>query len=304
VKKATLVMTMVMALLISMVGMAAGNVDDWTFSDGVTTDGSAVVMDIRNAPGGASIEKVNYGAVGEAGEPVEIKFTFEILDGDARCDQGAPRAFVRGGAGQENIVYASGGNASSTCPDGADPSQAPLTVSGTVPGGDLGDVGLVFDNTVHFGVARFTQFSIGGVELFAGTSGYIYAEQSFDITVLEDFDLAPQYATALELSWSGPTEVKEGETHGYRVRLRNRTELPTKDNVLIVAGLSGHDLIETVEYQDEHGTWHPLTVDETITFGPSGGFPVPAGYNEVTDLRITFQDSGTITGVLQAVGQG
>lgn len=168
-RKTILVMAMAIAMALSTMGAALAapgdSITDWDTNGGAVTDGSTIVMDITDdtvSPFGASIENPAYGTAGEAGTPVEISFTFEITEGDARCDQGAPRVFVRSG---DEVVFASGGQSSSTCPGDADPREGPVTVTGTVDGGDLGHVGLVFDNVANRSVAEFTRFSIDGVEL-------------------------------------------------------------------------------------------------------------------------------------------
>ncbi len=164
-KRTITVMAMVMALTMSMVSMAMADIDGWEANPGTTVDNGALTMDTRDAaetPLGTSFENEDYGVAGEAGTSVEIQFTFKVLEGDARCDQGAPRVFVRGG---DEFVFASGGQDSADCPGEADPSAEPLTITGEVDGGDLGHVGLVFDNTVNRSLIEVTQFSIDGVEI-------------------------------------------------------------------------------------------------------------------------------------------
>lgn len=159
------VMAMAMALALSMVGTALADIDDWDAKPGTTVGNGVLTMDLTDAgltPFGTSFENLDYGIAGESGTPVQIQFTFEVLQGEARCDQGAPRVFVRAGT---EVVFASGSQASATCPDGADPSVEPLTITGEVDGGDLGHVGLVFDNLANRSVIEVTQFSIDGVEI-------------------------------------------------------------------------------------------------------------------------------------------
>jgi hypothetical protein len=307
VKKATVVMTMVMALLISTVGVGLANTG-WTANDGTTFDGGMIMLDNRQTVGGTSYEHDQLDIDITDGDT--ISFEYNVLDGPAACTgDGAPRVFVQGGIYNTHDASMNNG---AVCGGHTGDAGVWVTVTTVITGvtdGPAGATGIVNDGASR--VIAVRNLVIAGETVFAGDAGYVYGDEDFMINVLADFDLdGTRYAEALDLTWTGPSTVKAGDVHEYQVRLRNTTGLPTKDNVVIEFDWEGPafdlEYCTDSQYNGQYAQcasdeWLPLT---DKSFGPTEGFPVPAGYDATTVLRASFTESGLISGTMSAVGVG
>jgi hypothetical protein len=119
--------------------------------------------------------------------------------------------------------------------------------------------------------------------------------------------------TQISLSIDGATETDVGATEEYDVRLTNIGD-DTPENVVVEFTLTRSGGIEAgdlhLEWFDPNDNeWKELALTEdngslSGTFGPAGGFPVPEGYDETTEIRATFFDADVFTVNASVVGVG
>jgi len=119
------------------------------------------------------------------------------------------------------------------------------------------------------------------------------------------------YPADPQIGLDGPDHAVTGEsTEGFSATVENLGEVDLDENVEVSFTI-GHSQDLSVgevilEYWHE-GDWValPLTEDDgelTGRFGPDGGFELPAGYDETTELRITFEVDGDFTATADLVG--
>jgi len=119
--------------------------------------------------------------------------------------------------------------------------------------------------------------------------------------------------TQVSLSIDGATETDAGVTEEFDVTLTNIGD-DTPENVVVEFTLTRSGDIEAgdldIEWFDPvDNEWKELSLTDNNgslsgTFGPAGGFPVPEGYDETTQIRATFFEVDLFTVNASVVGVG
>lgn len=150
----------------------------------------------------------------------------------------------------------------------------------------------------------------GGVFAFAAVISNLWTSPTITVT---QYVPPPPGNSPLVISspdFTTPRSISTGEATLASVTLNNPSPsgAPGYTGVRVQftinkTGIAVGDVV--LEYQ-AGGTWYVLTLVDngdvlTGVFGPSGGFPVPSGYNETTPLRATFNTVGIYYATAQAI---
>lgn len=120
----------------------------------------------------------------------------------------------------------------------------------------------------------------------------------------------------VHLDFAGPASVDRGVvTAGYSMTLSNPDDFDVEEDVRVVFEFLGSDTVREgdvsleVETAPESGTYAAIPLETCFSnlcgeLGPEGGFPMSAGYNATTDMRITFNQAGDFTVRVSVVGTG
>ena len=110
------------------------------------------------------------------------------------------------------------------------------------------------------------------------------------------------------ISTTGPSIVEIDEPAEYEVSLINDGDA-VPENVVVDFTITHDEQLDSsaVELEYYEDGWHPIPLTDyngavAGTFGPGDGFTLPEGYDETTEIRVTFSKQGDYEVTIDVVG--